>query len=122
MTYDSTGPPRANADSISISREPPRWWTLILPCLLTLPVSAWCVLIAALASLYRCFDTCMPSDGLLTAVGGAEFILGAITVVTLIAGLALAARRRALRRVIWIACVLACLGGGLVYAWASASP
>lgn len=103
-------------------REPPRWWTLTVPCLLTLPVAGWCVLITAITGMLRCVDTCGPSDGLVNAVGGAEFFLGAAMVVTLIVSLSLPASRRVLRWVIWIACVLAWLGGGLVYDWASTNP
>jgi len=102
--------------------EPPRWWTLPAPCLLTLPVSAWSVVMAALSGLLRCFDTCMPTTPLITPIGVAEFILAAAAVVTLITGLALSAWRRALRRVLWIGCVLAWLGGGYLYAWNSTHP
>lgn len=93
-----------------------------MPCLLTLPVSAWCVLVAALSGLFSCFDTCMPTTPLITPIGVAEFILAAAAVVTLIAGLAWPAGRRALRRVLWTGCLLAWLGGGYLYAWASTHP
>ena len=110
------------ADGTHPGGSPPRWWTLTVPCLLTLPVAAWCVFIAALAGIYGCFDTCVPGNGLYTAVGGTEFILGATTVAALMTGLARPAWRRVLRWVIWIACALAWLGGGVMWAWASAHP
>jgi hypothetical protein len=93
-----------------------------VPCLLTLPVSAWCVLVAAIAGLYGCFDTCGPSDSLLNPIAGAEFILGATTFGTLVAGLAVPEWRRSLRRVLWMVCLLAWLGGGLAYYSASRTP
>ncbi len=120
MTALNSRPP--DGTSTSAGREPPRWWTLIPPCLLTLPVAAWCVLLAALTGLLGCFDTCMPTDAMLNPIAGAEFLLAAATLAALIAGLARPAWRRALRRVLWIACGLACLGAGLVYAQASATP
>ncbi len=61
-------------------------------------------------------------DPLITPIGVAEFILAAAVAVTLITGLAMPTWRRALRRVLWIGCVLAWLGGGYVYAWASTHP
>jgi len=109
------GPP---ADSISALPQPPRWWTLIPPCLLTLPAAAWCVLLAAITSMLRCFDTCVPSNGALNAIAVAEFIVAVTTVVSLVTGLAYPRRRRAARLVSWIGCALACLGDALVYTWA----
>ncbi len=103
-------------------QEPPQSWTLIVPCLLTLPVSGWCVLITVLTGMLGCVDTCESASSMLNTVGGAEVILGAATVVTLVVGLASPASRRVLRWVIWIACVLAWLGGGWMYMWASAHP
>jgi hypothetical protein len=100
----------------------PRWWTLPVPVLLTLPISAWCVLIAAISGLFGCFDSCMTTSALLTPVAVAEFIVALAAVVTLITGLAVPTWRRALRRVLWIACALAWLGGAYVYAWASTQP
>jgi hypothetical protein len=110
------------ADGARAGGVPPRWWTLPVPCLLTLPVVAWCVQIVLLVDALSCFDTCMPEDGLLNATGVTELILALATVVTLIAGLALPAWRRALLWVIWIACALAWLGGAVVYARTGAFP
>jgi hypothetical protein len=110
-------------DGSRIGRESPRWWTLLVPCLLTLPVAGWCVLIMVLSGLEGCFDTCMPGIPLITPVGLAEFFLAAASVVMLIVGLAVPAwRRKTLRRVMWAGCALAWLGGGYVAAWSSTHP
>lgn len=93
-----------------------------MPCLLTLPVSAWCVLVAVVANVLRCFDTCGPSVALYTAIGVAELILAAIAVGTLIAGLAMPKSRRVLRRVLWTDCLLAWAGLGALYVWAQTQP
>jgi hypothetical protein len=133
MTLDSTELPAPPGDGqpdnpasnppgglASRDWKPPRWWTVPLPCLLTLPVAAWCVLIAALSNL--CFDTCEPTQGLVTPVGVTEFFLGAATVVLLIVGLAVRTWRRTLRLALWITCGLACLGAGYLLTWASTHP
>lgn len=117
-----TPPDSRPAEGTRPRRKPPRWWTLALPCLLTLPVSAWSFLIAAISGLESCFDTCMPTIPLITPIGFAELILAVGAIVTLIAGLALPTWRRALRRVLWTGCALAWLGGGYLYAWASTHP
>jgi hypothetical protein len=129
MTLDSTelpAPPSGGTPDIPASgpasqdRKPPRWWTLPLPCLLTLPVAAWAVLIAAIANL--CFDTCEPAPGLITPVGFSEFFLAAATVILLITGLAVRTWRRTLRLALWITCGLACLGAVYLFAWSSTHP
>ena len=93
-----------------------------MPCLLTLPVAGWSVLLAIVAGTLGCFDSCTPGTGLITAIGVTEFILAAAMVVLLIAGLALPAVRLVLRRVSWIGCLLAylCLGG--LYGWLATHP
>jgi hypothetical protein len=118
----ATLPDSRLADGARSDGEPRRSWTLTVPFLLTLPASAWCVLIALITSMYRCFDTCMPSDRVLNAIGVAEFILAVATAGTLTAGLAMPRWRRALRRVIWIACLLAWAGAGVLWAWEQAHP
>jgi hypothetical protein len=119
---DGSPPDGRPVDNALTDAGPPRWWTLIVPCLLTLPVSAWCVLVAVFANILRCFDTCGPSVAPYTAIGVAEFILAAITVGTLIAGLAMAKSRRLLRRVLWAGCLLAWAGFGALYLWAQTHP
>jgi hypothetical protein len=70
----------------------------------------------------RCFDTCMPSDGVLNATAVAEFILAVSAIGTMTAGLAMPAWRRVLRRVLWIACLLAWAGAGGLSAWEHLHP
>ena len=117
-----TPPASPPTDGTGAAREPPRWWTLPAPFLLTLPVAAWSVLIATVSGLFSCFDTCMPSNALITPIGVAELILATAAVVTLTAGLARPEWRLAMRRVLWTGCALAWLGGGYLYAWANAHP
>lgn len=101
-------------------RQPPRWWTLPLPCLLTLPVAAWSLLIVAVSNL--CFDTCEGPQGLVTPVGVTEIFLAVTTVVVLVVGLAVRTWRRTMRLVLWIVCGLAFLGGGYLLAWSNTHP
>jgi hypothetical protein len=133
MTLDSTELPAPPSDGqpdrpagnpsgglASPDWRPPRWWTVPLPCLLALPVAAWCVLIAAIANL--CFDTCEPTQGLVTPVGVTEFFLAAATVLLLIVGLAVRTWRRTLRLALWITCGLSCLGAVYLLTWSSTHP
>ncbi|HXS62005.1 MAG TPA: hypothetical protein VN767_03975 [Streptosporangiaceae bacterium] len=108
------------ADGTGPRREPPRWWTLPIPLLLTLPVAAWCVLITAIANL--CFDYCDPPGGLVTPVGVTELFLAVAAIVLLIVGLAVRIWRRALRLALWIACTLSCLGAIYQLTWSSSHP
>ncbi|HET7013327.1 MAG TPA: hypothetical protein VFI65_05435 [Streptosporangiaceae bacterium] len=103
-------------------REPPRWWTLPIPSLLTLPVAGWCAFYAAISELMRCFDTCMPGIPLIGPIGTAEFFFAVGTIVMLIVGLVSPSRRRGQRDNLWIVCVLAWLGAGYLLAWSSTHP
>src|SRR5579863_36136 len=90
-------------------RTPPRWWTLRLPGLLTLPAAAGSVVVAVVSNL--CLKACETSRGLGTPIAAAEFLLAMAATVLLIAGLAVPGWRHGLRRTLWITCGLACLGG-----------
>jgi hypothetical protein len=87
-------------------------------------VSGWCLLVALLsaASDEDGGACCGPLEHWVGPVTGAELLLVGTALVTLITGLAVPGWRRALRRVIWIACLLAGLGGGMLYYWASRTP
>jgi hypothetical protein len=91
-----------------------------VPWLLTLPTSAWGLLLGALAGISSTDGG--PDPGPLPAIGIAEFFVGVVAIGALIAGLAWRAGRRMLRRVLWIDCLLACVGLGVMYAWAAAHP
>ena len=103
-------------------RRPPRWWTLPWPFLLTFPVAAWYLLVAAISSLYSCFDSCTPGIPLLGPIAFGEFFLLADSFITLVVALVRPDRRWDLRRRLWVVCALALLGGGYVYAGASSTP
>jgi hypothetical protein len=113
-------PGRGSAGGTRTGGEPPRWWTLVLPCLLTLPASAWGLLLGAVAGISSTAGG--PDPGPMPAIGVAEFIVGVFAIGTLIASLAWGAGRRTLRWVLWIACLLACVGLGVMYAWAAGHP
>lgn len=113
-------PPGSGSAADTRAGGEPRWWTVVVPCLLTLPASAWGLLLGAIAGISSTAGG--PDPGPVPAIGVAEFIVGVGTIGTLIAGLAWQAGRRMLRRVLWIACLLACTGLGVMYAWTAAHP
>jgi hypothetical protein len=117
---DAGLPGSGSAGGTRTGGEPPRWWTVPLPCLLTLLVSAWGLSLGAVADISSTAGG--PPAGPLPAIGVAEFIAGVISIGMLITGLAWRAGRRMLRRVLWTACLLAWLGLGVMYAWTAAHP
>ena len=103
-------------------REPPHWWTLLIPSLLTLPVAAWCAFVAAISEVMGCFDSCMPGIPLIGPIGTVDFFIAMGAIVMPIAGLASPRRRRGLRDNLWIVCVLTWLGAAYLIAWSSSHP
>jgi hypothetical protein len=94
---------------------------LIVPCVLTLPVAAYGVLLSFLIGAFACFDTCGSNQGQFfqSSAGAvtvlvAELILGLTAFATLIAGLLAEPRRRLLGRVSWVLLLLSCAGAGLL--------
>ena len=84
-------PPGSGSAAGTRAGAEPRWWTVVVPCLLTLPASAWCLLLGVIAGISSTAGG--PGPGPMPAIGVAEFIVGVGTIGTLIAGLAWRAGR-----------------------------
>jgi hypothetical protein len=101
--------------------RPPRWWFVVVPCLLALPAAGFGLLVNAVASMFNCFDTCGGYTGWLSSPAGentlavAELVVGVAAIVSLIVGLLVPGWRRVLGLTGWAACLLACAGLGLSY-------
>jgi hypothetical protein len=103
----------------------PRWLAIVLlvvPCLLTLPVAGYGVLIGLYLAVSACFDTCGNYIGLDNSSSGvgavivAELIAGIAALAILVTGLVLPRHRRAVGIAGWIVFLLSCTGLGLL-AW-----
>jgi hypothetical protein len=98
-----------------------RWWLVVVPCVLTLPVAGWGLLAGFVAGLNSCFDTCVTYSWWFNTPTGvttlffAELILGVAAVVILIVGLLASRWRRVLVLTGWGTCLLACAGAGLLH-------
>jgi hypothetical protein len=122
-TDDATVMRPGGAGPLSAARagEPPRWWFVVVPCLLTLPAAGFGLLVNAAAAMLSCFDTCGGYAGWLNSADGettlalAELILGVVAVAILIVGLLVPRWRRVLGLTGWAACLLAYAGVGLSY-------
>jgi hypothetical protein len=105
-------------------RKPPRRWLVValtlVPCLLTLPVAAFGVLLSALVGITTCFDTCGQNHGWFQSSAGTatmfavELLLGLTAFVILIAGLVARRRRRVLRRAGWVVFLLSFAAAALL--------
>ncbi len=118
MTGTAGAGPMAAGRAGRAGRKPLRRWLVVVltvvPCLLTLPVAAFGVLLSALVGITACFDTCGQDHGWFQSSAGTatifavELLLGLTAFAILIAGLVASRRRRALRRAGWIVFLLSC--------------
>jgi len=85
------------------------WWTVCVPGLLALAVSGFLMVVAFVASVMSCFDTCeSPRPGMSAgAVGAGEFFVALAAIVLLVAGLAQPVWRRFVAAALWAAIALA---------------
>ncbi len=104
--------------------DPPRWWLVVIPCVLALPAAALGALSGLVSSLFSCFDTCTGYTNWFNSPNGegvlglAELVFGLISFVLLIIGLAVPRNRRVLMKFAWIICLLASAILGILYSGA----